>query len=392
MSAYTSARGARATWLRLAGRFLSAGVRRRVDWVLVVAVLMLSVVGVLLVWTATHARGAPEVATGYVQRHLIHLGVAVLCCLVVAAVDYRAPRAYAPVVYLLSLVGLALVFTPLGEVVNGSRGWLSVAGLQFQPSEFVKVALIIAVAMLLGEPRDGEHAPTTRDVLLGLFALAVPMAMVLTQPDLGTSLVLGVIFLAMLSMSGAPVRWIAGLLGCGVVAALCVWWFDLLEPYQLARVATLFDPTADPEGRGYNANQALIAVGSGGFEGTGLFQGEQTSGRFVPEQHTDFIFTVAAEELGFMGGVVIIALLTLVIWRVLRIAAGCEQPYARLVCVGVAAWLTFQGFVNIGMTLGIAPITGLPLPLLSYGGTATIATLAAIGHVLAIHARDRGFD
>jgi hypothetical protein len=139
-----------------------------------------------------------------------------------------------------------------------------------------------------------------------------------------------VIFLAMLAISGAPVRWIAGMLGCGVFAVLCVGWFDLLQPYQLARVTTLMDPTADPQGRGYNANQAIIAVGSGGFEGTGLFQGEQTSGRFVPEQHTDFVFTVAAEELGFIGGVLIIALVTLVIWRVLRVAAGCEQPYARL--------------------------------------------------------------
>ncbi len=285
-----------------------------------------------------------------------------------------------------------LVFTPLGAVINGSRGWIVVGGLQAQPSEILKVALILGVAMLLGEPRDGEHAPTSRDVLFSLAALAVPMAMVMMQPDLGTGLVLGVIFLAMLAISGAPVRWIVGMLGCGVVAAFCVWWFDLLQPYQLARVTTLMDPTADPQGRGYNANQAIIAVGSGGFEGTGLFQGEQTSGRFVPEQHTDFIFTVAAEELGFIGGVFIIALMTLVIWRMLGVAAGCEQPYARLVCIGVAAWFAFQAFVNIGMTLGIAPITGLPLPFVSYGGTATIAGFIAVGLVLAIHARDRGFE
>ncbi|MBB4933204.1 rod shape determining protein RodA [Lipingzhangella halophila] len=392
MTAYTSPHVARATWRGYAERVLAAGARRRVDWLLVVPVVLLSALGTLLVWTSTHTAGAPDVATGYVQRHLIHLGVAVLCGLLVASVDYRTPRAYAPIVYLLSLAGLVLVFTPLGEVINGSRGWLVVGGLQAQPSEFVKVALILAVAMLLGEPRDGERAPTTRDVLFSLVALAGPMAMVLLQPDLGTGLVLGAIFLAMLSMSGAPVRWIVGMLGCGLAAVLCVWWFDLLEPYQLARVTTLFDPTADPQGRGYNANQALIAVGSGGFEGTGLFQGEQTSGRFVPEQHTDFIFTVAAEELGFVGGVAIVALLTLVIWRVLHVATGCEQPYARLVCVGVAAWLGFQAFINIGMTLGVAPITGLPLPFLSYGGTATIATLMAIGLVLAIHARDRGFE
>ncbi|PSL00779.1 rod shape determining protein RodA [Murinocardiopsis flavida] len=375
-----------------AARLMAAGVPRRVDWVLLLAVAALSLLGTLLVWASTLGHVDQAEAATFVERHLINLGIGFVGCLLVASVDYRKPRAYAPIVFVVAAVGLALVLTPLGAVVNGSRSWIVIGGFQAQPGEVAKIGLILGVGMLLGEPRDGERAPTTRDVLASLVALAVPMGLILAQPDLGTAMVLGVIYLSMLTLSGAPVRWVIGLIGCGLLAAGSVWWFGLLKSYQLARFATFIDPAADPRGAGYNANQAIIAIGSGGLHGTGLFKGEQTSGRFVPEQHTDFIFTVAGEELGFIGGVLIIGLLGAVIWRVLRIAARCEQPYGRLVCVGVAAWLTFQSFINIGMTLGIMPITGLPLPFVSYGGTAAIAQLVAVGLVLGIHARDRGFE
>ncbi|MDS1271120.1 rod shape-determining protein RodA [Lipingzhangella sp. LS1_29] len=374
---------------------------RRVDWVLVGAVGLLSILGTLLVWAAggdtvpgrgTDPQEGDAAALALVQRHATHVAVGAVLCFALAAVDYRMQRAYAPVIYAATLLGLALVLTPLGAEINGSRGWLVVGGVQAQPSELAKVGVILFVAMLLGEPRDGETAPSNRDVLVSLVAVSVPLALVVTQPDLGTALVLAVTFLGMLALSGAPLLWLVGMgLSC-VTAALAVWWFDLLQPYQLERVATLIDPTADPAGSGYNANQALIAVGSGGVNGTGLFHGGQTSGHFVPEQHTDFVFTVVAEELGFVGGATVLLLLGVVVWRVLRIGADCEQPFARLVCVGVAVWLLFQSAVNIGMCLGVMPVTGLPLPFLSYGGTATLAQLAAVGLVLGVHARDRGFE
>nr|WP_246421954.1 rod shape-determining protein RodA [Nocardiopsis mwathae] len=389
---YTSPHLPRTTLGERVGGLIAAGRPRRFDWVLLAAVLGLSALGVVLVGASTYDPRDPSGALGYVERQLVHLAVGTVLCLLVAAVDYRAPRAYAPIAYVCSLIGLLVVLTPLGQTINGSRGWIVVAGVQAQPSELAKVGLILALAMLLGEPRDGEHAPTTRDVLFSLVALAIPMALITLQPDLGTGLVMGAIFLGMLTVSGAPLRWVVGMLGCGTLAAFSVWWFELLQPYQLDRVATMIDPSADPQGAGYNSNQAMIAIGSGGFNGTGLFQGEQTSGRFVPEQHTDFIFTVAAEELGFIGGLTIIGLLALIIQRILRIAAGCSHPYGRLVCVGVATWFAFQSFVNIGMTLGVAPVTGLPLPFVSYGGTATVAHLIAIGLVVSIHARNRGFD
>src|SRR5699024_10378345 len=360
----------------------------------VLAVLALGMLGALLVWAATLPGdgGDPLDSTHHLTRHLVHLVTGFVVCLVVASVDYRTIRAYAPLIYLFTLVSLVLVLTPLGAVVNGSRGWLVVGGFQFQPSELMKVGLVMVLATLLGEPKDGETKPMTRDVLFCLLVLVTPLMLVVLQPDLGTALVLGAIFLGVLTLSGAPVMWVMGMLACGAVVALCVWWFELLEPYQMQRVATLMSPAADPQGAGYNSAQALIAVGSGGFDGTGLFQGEQTHGRFVPEQHTDFIFTVAGEELGFVGALAIIAVRALILWRVLRIGLPCDLPYPRLICVGVATWFGFQSFINIGMCLGLMPVTGIPLPFVSYGGTALLANMFALGLVLGVHARNRGFE
>ncbi|GAA3724470.1 rod shape-determining protein RodA [Salinactinospora qingdaonensis] len=381
-----------APWVVRTALLIAGTVPRRLDWALVAAVAVLSIVSTLLVWSATAGGADPSTATEFLRRHLLHLCIGAVACLTVAAIDYRAPRAYAPILYTAGMVGLALVLTPLGSVVNGSRSWLEIGVFQAQPGEVAKIALILAVAMLLGEPNDGEHAPTSRDVLFSLAALAVPMGLILAQPDLGTAMVFAVVYLGMLTLSGAPLRWGVGVVLSGVAAIAAVLWLGLLEDYQIQRFTSFADPSADPRGAGYNANQALIAIGSGGFNGTGLFQGEQTSGEFVPEQHTDFIFTVAGEELGFLGSAAIIALIGFVIWRILRVAASCPHPYGRLVCAGVAAWFAFQSFVNIGMTLGLMPITGLPLPLLSYGGTATIAQLTAIGLVLAIQGRAHSFD
>ncbi|OLT25036.1 rod shape-determining protein RodA [Nocardiopsis sp. CNR-923] len=372
----------------------AAGAARRLDWTLVGSALALCAIGTMLVWSATLPGdgSGPMEATGHVRRHLAHLAVAWALCLAVASVDFRTVRAYAHLVYGATVIGLILVLTPMGAVINGSRGWIVLGGFQFQPSELAKVGLALVLATLLGEPRDGETKPMTRDVLYGLLVLSLPLTLVLLQPDLGTTLVLGAIFLGVLTMSGAPIAWVAGMLACGVAAGVAVWWFDLLEPYQLDRLATLMDPSADPQGAGYNSAQALIAVGSGGFVGTGLFQGEQTHGRFVPEQHTDFIFTVAGEELGFVGAGAMIALFAVILWRILRVAQGCDQPYPRLLCVGVATWFAFQCFINIGMGLGIMPVTGLPLPFVSYGGTAIVANLLALGLVLGVSSRDRGFE
>jgi rod shape determining protein RodA len=371
-------------------RFVSRdSVLRRLDWVIILALGALSVIGTLLVWSATRL----EYGDSFVKKHLLNLCIGVVIGIVVALVDYRLLRAYAPILYAGSCVGLVVVLSPLGATVNGSHSWIALGGgFEIQPSEFAKVGLIVLIAMLLGEPRDGEVGPGRRDVVITLGLAAVPAGLVMLQPDLGIALVFGAIVFGMLALSGVSKLWVVGLVGSGAGAALAMWAFGLLKPYQLKRLTAFANTSADPRGAGYNAQQARITVGSGGVFGKGLFHGSQTTGHFVPEQHTDFIFTAAGEEFGFVGCLVIIALLGVILWRALRIAAQAADLFGTLLATGVVCWLAFQTFENAGMTMGIMPITGLPLPFVSYGGSATFANLAALGLLQAVHLRRRSFD
>ncbi|WP_030170825.1 rod shape-determining protein RodA [Spirillospora albida] len=368
---------------------------RRLDWTLILIVLVLSVAGAVLVRSATFQlmieQGKdPE---SYLKRHILNLLIGFVLGGLVTVLDYRLLRAYVPILYAVACVGLVAVLTPLGSTINGSHSWIVLGGgFQVQPSEFAKVGLVVLLAMILGEPRDGEIGPGRRDVLLALALAGLPAVLILMQPDLGTTLVFGAVVLGMLAVSGARKRWLAGLVAGGGAAATAAWAFGVLKPYQIARFTAFLDPSADPRGAGYNAQQARIAIGSGGAFGKGLFEGEQTGGHFVPEQQTDFIFTVAGEELGFAGGAAIIVLLGIVLWRGLRIALQAADLFGTLVATGVVCWLAFQTFENVGMTLGIMPITGLPLPFVSYGGSATFANMIAFGLLQAVHVRRRAFD
>ncbi|WP_240809754.1 rod shape-determining protein RodA [Actinomadura sp. WMMA1423] len=368
---------------------------RRLDLPMLLAVLALSAVGALLVRSATFhlltEQGKdPE---GFLKRHVLNLIIGFLLGGLVTVLDYRLLRAYVPILYGLACVGLLAVLTPLGSTINGSHSWIVLGGgFQVQPSEFAKVGLVVLLAMILGEPRDGEIGPGRRDVLLALVLAGVPGLLIMLQPDLGTTLVFIAVVLGMLAISGAQKRWLVGLLGGGVAAGAAVYFLGLLKAYQIARFTAFLNPEADPRGAGYNAQQARIAIGSGGAFGKGLFNGEQTGGHFVPEQQTDFIFTVAGEELGFVGAAVIIALLGVVLWRGLRIATQAADLFGTLVATGVVCWLGFQTFENVGMTIGIMPITGLPLPFVSYGGSATFANMIAFGLLQAVHVRRRPFD
>jgi len=363
---------------------------RRVDWALLLAVLALCLIGTALVYSATHqeALDAGTDTQAVAKRHLVNIGIGLLLGAATSLFDYRLLRAYAPVVYLLSVAGLVAVLSPLGATINGSHSWIVLpAGFSLQPSEIAKVALVVGLAMLLAEKRDAEDVPRHGDVVLALVLAAVPLALVMLQPDLGTTLVICALVLGVITVSGAPIRWVVGLLLAGLVAAVVAVQVGLLEDYQIARFTSFVDPTADPKGAGYNVRQSQIAVGSGGVHGQGLLEGAQTQGQFVPEQQTDFIFTVAGEELGFVGAGGVVLLLGIVLWRAGRIAARADDLFGRLVATGVLCWFTFQAFENIGMTLGIMPVTGVPLPFLSYGGSSMFANLVAVGLLQNVHVR-----
>ena len=364
----------------------------RLDWVLALAVASLIGLGSLLVWSATRQRmiDADLDPRTFLQRHLLNAAIGLAMAAVAALVDYRSLHAYAPIVYGASVLGLLAVLSPLGTTINGAHSWIVLgAGFQVQPSEFAKVALVLGMAMLLADRRDRDSPPRTADILAVLALAAVPLALVMLQPDLGTALVFVFLVLGVLAISGAPAIWLGGLMVAGVLVAGGAVQAGVLDDYQLDRFAAFTNPELDPRGAGFNSNQARIAIGSGGLLGKGLFEGTQTRGRFVPEQQTDFIFTVAGEELGLLGASTLLLLLGIVLWRGLRIASRSSDTFGRLVAAGVVAWFTFQSFVNIGMTLGIMPVTGLPLPFVSYGGSAMFANLLAVGLLQNVHLRSR---
>jgi rod shape determining protein RodA len=358
------------------------------------AVALLLALGSLLVWSATSARhdltaGDPD---SFFKRHLVNIAIGVVLAVMITATDHRWVRILAPLVYLASLVGLLLVLA-MGSTINGSRSWIQLGGLSVQPAEFAKLAVVIGMALLVAERREGSMRSTARwevgnTEVAGMLALAaVPALLILAQPDLGTMLVLSATVFGVLAVAGAGRGWLLGLVLGAAVAATAAVRLHVLKTYQIDRFLAFTNPDLDPRGAGYNTEQARIAIGNGGVFGQGVFGGSQTTSGFVPEQHTDFIFTVAGEELGLVGSALLIALLAVVVWRALRIARRSEDLFGRVAAAGIACWFGFQAFQNMGMCLGIMPVTGVPLPLVSYGGSSMFAGLMAVGLLQNIHLR-----
>ena len=354
----------------------------RSDWGLLIGGLGLSLIGALLVWSATrHQSGST-----YLARHLINTGIGLGLAAAVTRVDFRGLRAYAPWLYLASVAGLVLVLTPLGSTINGSHSWVRLPdGFSIQPSELAKVALCVGLAVILAERGERDQPPSHRDVALAWVVAGIPISLVMLQPDLGSALVLVALAVGVIAVSGAPKRWVFGVLAVlalGVTVALTT---PVLSPYQRDRLVAFANPSADPQGIGYQTRQVRIAIGSGGWQGQGLFQGRQTQGGFIPFQQTDFVFSVAGEELGFLGSAGLLLVLGFLVVRTLMIAARAKDSFSRLVAIGVACWFTFQVFENVGMNLGIMPVTGLPLPFVSYGGSSMFAGWLALGLVNNAH-------
>ncbi|MFF4355767.1 rod shape-determining protein RodA [Streptomyces sp. NPDC001604] len=371
----------RAGWTRI---FARDSVTRRLDWPMLLAALALSAIGSVLVFSAT--RNRTEINQGdqyyFLIRHIMNTGIGFALMAGTVWLGHRTLRTAVPILYGASVFLILLVLTPLGATINGSRNWIVFGGgFSLQPAEFVKITIILGMAMLLAARVDAgdKTYPDHRTVLQALGLATVPILIVLLMPDLGTVLVLVTIILGVLLASGASNRWVFGLITAGVIGCIAIWQLHILDEYQINRFAAFANPSLDPAGVGYNTNQARIAIGSGGLTGAGLFHGSQTTGQFVPEQQTDFVFTVAGEELGFVGAGLIIFLLGVVLWRACRIARDSTELYGTIVAAGIVAWFAFQTFENIGMTLGIMPVTGLPLPFVSYGGSSMFAVWMAVG-------------
>jgi rod shape determining protein RodA len=356
---------------------------REVDWVLLTVTGLIVGYGMVVLLSATHGTLEPGAV---LRARLVHVAVGLVALLAAAVIDYRRLAGAAGPIYVATLALLVGVLV-FGETRLGAQRWITLGPLGgFQPSEVAKLALVVTLARHLDVIKA---LPRMRSLFPYIMHVAVPMLLIIRQPDMGTALVLIAILGAMLYVGGARPADLGGLAAAGAVVAPFFW--HVLHDYQRRRLVAFLDPAADPLGAGYALIQAKIAIGSGQLFGKGLFAGTQNVLRFIPEQHTDFIFTVVGEELGLVGTLALLTLFAVWIWRALGIAAGARDRVGALMAAGVAAMMLFHVVVNVGMTVGLMPVTGIPLPLVSYGGSSLLVTLAATGLLVGIRARRSGF-
>ncbi len=360
---------------------------RHLDLVLVGCIAAVSVLGCLMIFSATRGRDPADFNTSYLGKQALFMGIGAVAMIVTAFVDYRRYRDLAPLAYGGVVLLLLMVVTGLGSKKKGSQAWFQMGPFQLQPSELAKIVVIVAVASLIAH-FDSELDARRLAVITGVAGL--PMALIMLQPDLGTTLVFVAVFMGMLLIGGAQVRHIVALTVVGIIGTAVILNSGMLATYQQCRLTSFLEQQNQDcakRGAGYNQDQAKIAIGSGAVLGTGLFQGTQTRLDIVPEQHTDFIFTAVGEELGFVGSATLLALLSIIAWRLWRTAQLARDQLGTMICVGVLSMFVFQVFENIGMTMGIMPVTGIPLPFMSYGGSSTLTAFIAMGLVLNVHMR-----
>ncbi|HMS24617.1 MAG TPA: rod shape-determining protein RodA [Acidimicrobiia bacterium] len=366
--------------LTAAKKQLSAKPWRQVDVVLLGAVGALSVLGCLMIYSASRSRLAAQgfSRTYFLERQIGFVLVGIMLMFFVMSIDYRKMRDMSPLIYIGVVGMLLLVLSPLGSAANGTQGWFSLpGGFQLQPSEFSKFFLIIVLASYISQ-NEQFHIPA----LIRTLAIAiVPIGLVLLQPDLGTAMVLGAISIGMLSVAGTRGRYLLVLAIFAIVSVVGVLQMGVLKQYQVDRLTVFLNQDADKGSSAYNVDQSKTAIGNGGMVGKGLFKGEQTNLSYVPEQHTDFIFTAIGEELGFLGSTTVLGLFGIIAWRMWRISRAAPDATGTLICIGVVSMFVFHVFENIGMTMGIMPITGIPLPFVSYGGSAVLLMFMAVGLV-----------
>lgn len=381
----------------LARALAKDSVLRHMDWVLIAAVLALALIGTLLVWSAT--RAGLEQAGGnpntYLEKQLLNVAIGLALLIAVSLINYRILRTYTPLVYAAACLGLLVVLSPLGATVNGAHSWIALpGGFQIEPSEFAKIGMILMLAVILGDLHERAYRPGALEIALALACGGLPLLLVILQPDLGVTILLLVLLVGMIAVSGVRLRWLAGLGAAGALAVLAIWSLHLLKPYQVQRLTAFLHPNGcnqstpgvpDPC---YQLQQAEIAIGSGQKTGRGN-NATQTKLNFLPANDTDFVFAAVGETYGFVGAAVVLSLYALLIWRALRILTMSKNLFGTLIAAGILAMLMFQIFVNVGMTIGIMPITGVPLPLLSYGGSSVIVTFIAIGLLESIYVQAR---
>ncbi len=357
---------------------------RNLDFVLIAAVLVMCGIGLVFVYSATHdgvGHGQLTDPFSYFKRQLAAFCVGIVCVMVILTIDYNLVRRAHLFLYWGNIALLVLVLL-VGRRVSGAERWLRIGPVVVQPSEMAKIVMILTLSNHLAEADMNSRY----DLLMALIHVALPTGLVLLQNDLGTAIVFVGITMAVLFVAGMRPKDLLAIVGIGALASPIVFFLGLKD-YQRARILTFINPHADPTGTGYNVIQSTIAIGSGGFFGKGLFRSTQVRLNFLPAHHTDFIFSVIGEELGFLGGVAVLAIYALILLRCLQAASAAKDVFGQLVAAGVASLILIHVLINVGMTMGLMPVTGIPLPFLSCGGSSLMANLIAIGFVLNINMR-----
>jgi rod shape-determining protein RodA len=350
--------------------------RNRPDVVLLVAVLALSAFGLLMIYSATRAarERQDQLATFDMERQMIFATAGIILIFLFSVIDYRELRTYMPVIGVGTMAALAAVFA--FPPIRGAQSWIPLGGVfQLQPSEFAKVAVIIGTASVLAVERPQARLPW-KTIAVAAAISAVPGVLIFRQPDLGTSMVLPFVLLVMLFAAGLNWKQLTWILTAAVVGVVAVFRFGFLKAHQLERIRVFLDPELDPQGLAFQLNQSKLAIGSGQLFGKGLLNGVQTA---VPDAQNDFIFSVIGEQFGFVGGLLVLAVFLVVVWRLFVISANARDRFGSMLAIGIAAMITFHVFVNIGMTIGIMPVTGLSLPFISQGGSFYLAMAISIG-------------
>ena len=361
---------------------MKKGMLRRMDFTLLMAALGIIIMSLVIIGSATHINTPGEERYYFVQRQGIFTILNIAAAAFFMNFDYKMLQGYGKKLYIFNLVMLLAVML-VGQSALGAQRWISIGPISIQPSEFSKLIMIVCLASVL-EERVGKL--NTLDDLLPVAAyMGVPFLLVLKQPDLGTSLVFMAIFFGMAFVSGIRLKLLFGIFGAGIAAMPILWHF--LKDYQKMRIMVFMDPNVDPLGSGYHIIQSKIAIGSGMLFGKGLFEGTQSQLNFLPENHTDFIFAVVGEELGFIGCVCLLLLYLVVLWRGVQIAKDAGDVFGRLLAVGITSMFAFHILVNVGMTMGIMPVTGIPLPLMSYGVSSLTTNIMGIAILMNIQLR-----
>ena len=355
------------------------------DKLLFAATILIFLIGIFAIYSSTQAKGLPF-NESYMLRQMNWFAIGMILFLISITISYQRFVDIAYMLYFINLVLLALVLV-LGRTRLGAQRWFSIGSFAFQPSEFIKLSLILALASYAGAKKNAMAG--FKSLLIPILLLSVPFVLVLIQPDLGSALLLVPIFFSMILIGGGRPKYVAAMIMTGL--ALVPFFWHLLRDYQRQRLLVFLNPNADPLGAGYTIIQSKIAVGSGGLIGKGWLSGTQNQLNFLPERHTDFIFSVIGEEWGFFGAAVLIFLYFLLVRRALDIASSTSDAYGRLIASGIAVMFGLQIAINIGMTLGIMPVVGIPLPLVSYGGSSLVASLVAIGLLINIGMRRSTF-